>query len=161
MCHQKNSSSLLRSLDLHSAKSTEDLRSELISNWNFSVQKNYSSTTRRLQDLGLVTKSNQDNKSIVLTDLGSKVQQLLDTSPELYPELLHYLHYSGPPDVRKYFLSYKWCCQIVWSRKEMLSTSELVGEIQSRIEANFPELYGLKVGGNFNAGGVSAWRAWV
>jgi hypothetical protein len=151
----------LRCLDSLLPKSTDNLRSELNSNWNFLVQKNYTFTTRRLQDLGLATKSDQDRNSFILTNLGYKVQQLLDTLPELCPDIFHYLHYSGSPEVRKYFLSYKWCCQTVWARKEILSTSELVGEVQSRIEANYPALYGLKVGGNFNAGGVSAWRAWI
>ena len=151
----------LLSLDSLLPKSTYDLRSELISNWNFSVQKNFSFTTRRLFDLGLAAKSDQDNNAFILTNTGRKVQQLLDMSPELCPEIFHYLHYSGSPDIRKYFLSYKWCCQAVWARKKMLGTSELVGEVQSRIETDYPELYGRKIGGNFNAGGVSAWRAWI
>lgn len=151
----------LRSLDSQYPKSLENLRSELISTWGFSTQKNYSFTTRRLQDLGLATKSDQDKNSYILTSLGVIIQRLLDSTPELCPDIFHYLHFYGSPDTRKYFLSYRWLCQVVWTRNQMLTTSELVSEIQSRIESYYPDLYEQKVGGNFNAGGVSAWRAWV
>ena len=151
----------LRVIDSEDPKSSENIINELDSIWDYHGQSHFSNTTRRLQDLGLIIKTKGRDNLWILTTLGIKVKKVLDTNPNLYPDLMHFLHYSGSPEVRKYFLSYKWCSELLWSRKKLLNTQEMVSFVQSKIEDNFPNLYQMKIGGNFNAGGVNAWKIWL
>jgi len=151
----------LRALDFQYPKNLEILSEELFSNWGYSVQSHFSNTTRRLLDLNLINRADDKKSSFLLTPLGIKLRQILDTSPVLYSDLVHFLHYTGSPKIRKYFLSYKWCCQILWERQELLGSQEIAAIIQSKIEEEYPQFYQQKTGGNFNPGGVSAWKIWI
>lgn len=151
----------LRILDSNSSKNSDVIKDELISNWGFTAQSNFSNTTRRLQDLGLAIKDDEKRNSIYLTDLGVKLRQELTISQEMYHDLLHFLHYSGSQEVRKYFLSYKWCSELLWAKKKLIVSQEIVTFILAKIEESFPESYQRKKGGNFNSGGVSSWKNWI
>lgn len=143
--------------------SVNDIRNLLISLYSYEGQKNLSFSTRRLVDLGLAAQrpTSEGKPGYALIALGERVRSLLYERPGLYPDIMHFLHYDGDPVLRKLFLSYRWCCDIVWDRREMLNARSIVLEIQSRIAQGFPEMYAQRVGGNFNAGGVSAWKAWI
>ena len=158
---------VLRSLELKLPQSTEELRARLLSEWEYTAQKNLTFSTRRLFDLGLADKAmtSSSKPGHVLTRLGEKTREVLSIDHKLYNEIMHFLHYTsydGSPSSRKLFWSYRTCCEIVWDRKRLLPTSALVAAVQSRIAEQFPSAYTRRVGGNFNAGGVtSGWKPWV
>lgn len=158
---------VLGCLDFSVPWSTEELRTRLLSEWGYSAQKQLTFSTRRLFDLGLADRAMtaSGKPGHLLTNLGAKVRQLLSIDRQLYNEIMHYLHYSrydGSPSSRKLLWSYRTCCDILWMRKELPPTSELVAAVQSRIGEQFPSVYAKRVGGNFNAGGVtSGWKPWV
>ena len=158
---------ILRCLDPDITYSTEELREQLLQDWRYSAQRNLTFSTRRLFDLGLADKAMaiSGKPGHVLTNLGAKVREVLSIDHELYDEITHFLHYTiydGSPSSRKLFWSYRTCCEIVWARKEMIPTPEIVAAVQSRIAEEFPAAYARRIGGNFNAGGVSSgWKPWV
>jgi len=43
----------------------------------------------------------------------------------------------------------------------MVDTNAIVAEVQSRIAESYPAMYAQRIGGNFNVGGVTSWKAWV
>jgi len=164
--HPKEVEYVLRCLSPKQAYSTTELRERLLVEFNYQAQKNLSFSTRRLCDLELATSHDnpQSRPGCMLTTLGVKARNLLETDYELYADAMHYLHYDGydgSPSARKLFWSYKCCCDMVWAQKRVPPASELAAEVQSRIAAEFPESYSRRVGGNFNVGGVSAWKAWL
>ena len=158
---------VLRCLDPDITYSTEDLRERLLQDWGYSAQRNLTFSTRRLFDLGLADKAItiSGKPGHVLTKLGAKAREVLSIDHELYDEIMHFLHYTsydGSPSSRKLFWSYRTCCELVWARKEMIPTPELVAAVQSQIAEEFPAAYARRIGGNFNAGGVSSgWKPWV
>lgn len=157
---------LLRSLGVQVAYSNAGLREHLSMEWHFKAQKNLSLSTRRLCDLGLAATrdTSQGKPGYVLTSLGAQVRNLLEADHDLYADIVHYLHYDGydgSPSARKLFWSYKCCCDVAWARKYVPPASELAAEVQSQIAARFPHIYSQRIGGNFNVGGVSAWKAWL
>jgi len=157
----------LACLESDIAHSTEELRKRLLSEWGYSAQRNLTFSTRRLFDLGLADRANtaSGKPGHVITQFGEKVREILSIDQELYAEIMHFLHYTrydGLPSSRKLFWSYRTCCEIVWYRKELPPTPEIVAEVQSRIAELFPSAYASRVGGNFNAGGVSSgWKPWL
>jgi hypothetical protein len=119
-------------------------------------------------DLGLAVKASTDEgkPGYILTKRGSKVRELIAVEPSLYPEIMHYLHYTiydyKDPSSRKLFWSYRVCSNVVWDLKLIPSTSQLVARVQTGIADGWPEAYARRKGGNFNAGGVSSgWKPWV
>jgi hypothetical protein len=158
---------VLRSLSVDTPSSVESLRAQLFAEWHFKAQKDLAYTPRRLFDLGLASKCKTatGKPGYILTELGQKVRSILTADTDLYADIQHYLHYNrydGTPSSRKLFWSYWCCCQICWIRKHIPLVTELVAELQSRIADSFPAAYSQKVGGNFNAGGVtSGWKPWV
>ena len=153
---------ILRSLRSDEPLSTSQLRACLKSDFGYEAQKNLSFSTRRLVDLGLAKQQILGGKpGYVLTPPGKKVRSVLYERPDLYADVMHFLHYDGDPVRRKLFLSYHWCCEIVWDRKEMADTKVIAAEVQSRIATRYPDMYAQRVGGNFNVGGVDSWKAWI
>ena len=158
---------ILASLEPDFAHSTEELRQRLLLDWGYSAQRNLTFSTRRLLDLELADKADTTSgkPGHVITQLGEKVRRILSIDQELYAELMHFLHYTsydGEPSSRKLLWSYRTCCEIVWARKEVPPMPELVAEIQSRIAEFFPSAYASRIGGNFNAGGISSgWKPWL
>lgn len=154
-------------LDTEKPLSTNQLRGCLSSQWGYSAQSNFTFSTRRLLDLGLTEKAMTPTgkPGHILSGPGAVVREILYIDRGLYDELMHYLHYTtydGSPQSRKLLWSYRTCCDTVWEHKELLPTSELVAAVQSRIADEFPSAYARRVGGNFNAGGVSSgWKPWV
>jgi hypothetical protein len=154
-------------VDTETPLSTNELRRCLSSKWGYSAQSNFTFSTRRLFDLGLTDKARTatGKPGHILSELGAVVREILYIDRGLYDEVMHYLHYTtydGSPESRKLLWSYRTCCDIVWEHKELLPTSEMVAAVQSRIADQFPSAYAKRVGGNFNAGGVSSgWKPWV
>jgi hypothetical protein len=96
--------------------------------------------------------------------LGVKVRNLLETDRDLFADAMHFLHYDGydgTSSARKLFWSYKCCCEIVWQQKRVPRAADLAAEVQARIASQFPDLYSARIGGNFSAKGVSAWKTWL
>jgi hypothetical protein len=157
----------LQCLDLRIPCSTKELRARLLSEWGYPAQKNFTFSTRRLFDLGLAYKATTTSgkPGNTLSELGARVRDILSIDHALYDEIMHFLHYTsydGSPSRRKLFWSYRTCCEIVWALKRIPLTSELVSAVQSRIAKQFPSAYSRRIGGNFNAGGVtSGWKPWV
>jgi hypothetical protein len=158
---------ILRCLDSETAYSTEELRIRLLDDWGLSAQKNLTFSTRRLFDLGLSERAAtvSGKPGHIITDRGVKVRAILAIDHQLYDEIMHYLHYTsydGSASSRKLFWSYRVCCEVVWQRKSVPAVSEVVANVQARIAEQFPSAYARRVGGNFNAGGVtSGWKPWV
>jgi hypothetical protein len=159
---------VLQSLDASYPYSTQQLKDRILSHWGYTVQKNFTFSTRRLIDLGLATRSKTSERKpgYILTSLGSKVQEVISIEPTLYPEIMHYLHYTSyddqDPMSRKLLWSYRVCSDLVWEQKQIPPVSQLVAYVQSGIAEGWPEAYARRVGGNFNAGGVtSGWKPWV
>ena len=154
---------VLRCLNSQDALSANNLRGRLASDFGYEAQKNLSFSTRRLIDLALaMQQTNTDRTPVyVITKLGERIRALLYDNSEFYADIMHFLHYDGDSSVRKLFLSYRWCCDIVWNKKEIVDTSVIVAEVQSRIAERYPEMYMQRIGGNFNSGGVTSWKAWV
>ena len=158
---------LLECLDPQLAYSTEELRVRLLAEWGYVAQKHLTHSTRRLYDLGLSAsvQTSSGKPGHVITKLGLRVREIRSLDPELYADVMHFLHYSsydGSASSRKLFWSYRTCCEIVWARKAVPRTERLVSEVQSRIADLFPEEYASRLGGNFNAGGVSSgWKPWL
>ncbi|RJP56331.1 MAG: hypothetical protein C4549_06700 [Deltaproteobacteria bacterium] len=133
----------------------KEISDTLRDSYGFSMQKDYTLSPRRLFDLGL---TGQNKKGSVvkytLTELGSKVQNILGIDPALAMDLLHYLHYSGytgKPTQRKYLWSYRRCCEIVWGNMRALRSTELASTIQSEMREKFDWLdYGKRTGARFN-----------
>lgn len=159
----------LRELDPNISYSTKELRERIYSGWGYEVQRNYTNSTRRLYDLGLSKQEQTEagKPGHILTKFGEKIRGVLSMNRQLYKELMHYLHYTSydreDPSSRKLFWSYRKCCNVVWSRRELPKTSEIVKIIQNEIAEKFPDAYAsTDEGGRFNSGGVSSgWKPWI
>lgn len=159
---------VLQSLAANYAYSTEQLRERLLSHWGYTAQKNLTFSTRRLIDLGLasISKTDEGKPAYLLTELGSKISEVTSIEPPLYPEIMHYLHYTSydehDPMSRKLFWSYRICSNLVWEQKQIPPVSKMVTYIQSGIDKGWPTAYARRKGGNFNEGGItSGWKPWV
>jgi len=161
---------ILTCLDSNTAYSTQELRERLLSEWDFTAQKDIAYSTRRLFDLGLANKGITGKQGYILTELGGKVRDILYKDSELYAEVMHFLHYSGydeaVPSSRKLFWSYKLLCEIAWNRKTLSSSKDLAENIQSEIREIFYQAYTQvnstkNEGGIFNIGGVNNWKRWI
>ena len=121
---------------------------------------------RRLFDLGLAEQAKQGNRiAYTLTSLGSKLREIASFDPALYPELMHFLHFSswdGTPQARKFLWSYRQCSIISWIEKRLLPGKQLASRVQSRMMAEFPDLdYAAAVGARFDSTAAGRWSRWV
>ncbi len=157
----------LRALSFYEALPCDDLRERILAEWQYETQRNFSLSVRRVLDLGIATKCTVagGKPGYRLSSLGAKVRSILEADHELYADVMHFLHYDGDdgsPNARKLFWSYKRCCDILWQTKQLPPVTQMVAEVQSDIARLFPEAYRRRVGGNFNAGGVtSGWKPWL
>jgi hypothetical protein len=121
---------------------------------------------RRLFDLGLAVRVRQGNRiAYALTDLGQKLREIDNFDPDLYPDLMHFLHFSswdGTPEARKLLWSYRQCSEISWMETRILPRKELASRVQSRMMAEFPDLdYTAAEGARFDATAAGRWAQWV
>ena len=121
---------------------------------------------RRLFDLGLATQVSQENgMAYALTKLGQKVREINSFEPRLYPDLMHFLHFSswdGTPEARKFLWSYRECSKISWAEARLLPTKQLASRVQSRMIVEFPDLdYAAAVGARFDSTAAGRWARWV
>ena len=133
--------------------SNNDLIALIQKNWGYNTQRNFSFSSRRLFDLGLISK-NKDNK-YTLTDLGLKIKEIFEYDKDIYFDIMHFLHntlYYSLNNSRKLFWSYRTCSDILWSGKKIKSNQDLSNEIVIKININWPDLYSSRMGGNFNEG---------
>ena len=142
--------------------SNKELSTFIEENFELPTQKNFSSTTRRLLDLGLVEKNN--NNEFYITELGNRINEIYHFDYEIFFDLIHYLHntkYINNPLSRKYFWSYRSLTQYFWNHKELRSDKEMSEIVLADIQEKWPEHFRETKGGNFNPGGVSSWRYWI
>jgi len=146
-------------------RSSQDIAEAIRATWGYTVQKQFSHSLRRIYDLGLASRSRSGSShSYMLTELGGKLASLLATSRDIYNEVMHFLHYDayrGRPEDRKLFWSYRICTDLLWTTGCLLPTAEIVSRTQQGIRQHWPELFAERAGGNFNKGGVSAWKCWL
>jgi hypothetical protein len=121
---------------------------------------------RRLFDLGLAIRVSRKNGiAYALTSLGQKVREINSFEPLLYPDLMHFLHFSswdGTPEARKFLWSYRQCSEILWTEARLLPTKQLASRVQSRMVAQFPDLdYLAAVGARFDSTAAGRWARWV
>jgi len=120
----------------------------------------------RLFDLGLASQVKQGNRvAYLLTKLGRKIQEIDNFDPELYPDLMHFLHFSswdGTPQARKFLWSYRQCSELAWKEGRLLPPKEIAARIQSQMAEDFPHLdYTARVGARFDSTAAGRWARWV
>jgi DNA-binding transcriptional ArsR family regulator len=121
---------------------------------------------RRLFDLGLASQARQGNRvTYFLTDAGRKLQEIDVVGTELYPDLMHFLHFSswdGSPQARKFLWSYRRCSELAWREGRLLSTKDIASRIQQQMLDEFPHLdYTAKVGARFDDTAARRWVRWI
>lgn len=144
----------------------KEIASSLSSTYAFEMQKDYTYSPRRVHDLGLAVRIKRGSSvKYKLNELGLKIQNLSGFDRGLSLDLLHYLHYTGykgEPTQRKYFWSYRQCCEIVWSNKRLIRTKDMASIIQAEMRKQFVWLdYGKKTGARFNDTAVSQIYSWL
>ena len=121
---------------------------------------------RRLSDLGLARYAKQGSRvTFSITPLGAKVREIDAFDPELYPDVMHFLHFSsydGSPEARKYLWSYRRCSQLAWREGRLLPHKEIAARIQSQMNEEFPYLdYTAQIGARFDNTAAGRWAQWV
>ena len=121
---------------------------------------------RRLYDLGLADQKRIRSSALYeLTPLGMKIRELDQIDPDLYPDLMHYLHftsYDGSSQARGYLWSYRFCCQAAWDQGILRSSKEIAAAVQTAMKEQFPDLDFLaKRGARFDDTAASRWLRWV
>lgn len=158
---------VLQSLYPDRAMNMEDIAASLASDFGVEPASVRSEWVRRLYDLDLAHQDSLDRrKAYRITDLGLKVRQIEAVDPGIYPDLMHFLHYSSynpnDPNSRKYLWSYRQCSHLAWSGERLLGTKDIAGRIQERMRQQFPDLnFRASVGARFDATAASRWRRWV
>jgi len=121
---------------------------------------------RRLRDLGLARQARPGSeRTYILTPLGAKVQQIQNIDAELYPDVMHFLHFSSfdkTPGSRKYLWSYRQCSSLAWTGSRLLAPREIAAAIQDAMKEDFPDLdYQARVGARFDATAAGRWLRWI
>jgi hypothetical protein len=157
---------VLRILSHNNDLTPKGISDALRDSYGFNMQKDHTYSPRRLFDLGLAVQSRKG--SLVkyrLSDLGSKIQNILGVDPAMAMDLMHYLHYAGytaEPTKRKYLWSYRQCCKILWSNMKLLRYSDLASAIQLEMKEKFPWLdYGKRAGARFDNTAASRVAHWL
>jgi len=156
---------ILRIMGHDSEFTNQEIAEIFKKSYGFEMQRDHTYSPRRLCDLGLFEKKRTGSRETNnLTDLGKKLQNILGIDISLAFDLLHYLHYTryeNHPNARKYFWSYKRCCELIWEKGFLIKPDELAAIIQVEMKQEFPMLdFNAKKGGRFNAvsaGCVSTW----
>lgn len=157
---------VLRCLLPEEPLSPNDIASLLRSEYGFSMQKDKTYSPRRLHDLGLARQAKVGGKvCYFLTPLGRKVRSMTTTESALYPDIMHFLHYSGfdgRSETRKYLWSYRRCCEIVWAEKRLIPTQEMASRVQALMRTEFPDLdFGAAKGARFDSTGAGRCYTWM
>jgi hypothetical protein len=156
---------VLRVLSFDNELSTKEISDSLRDNYGFEMQKDRTYSPRRLYDLGLAIQIRKGSVTYKLSELGSKVQNILGIDPALAMDLIHYLHYTGytgEPTNRKYLWSYRRCCQILWDNMRLIKYSEMASAIQSEMQEKFPSLdFGKRAGARFDNTAASRVAQWL
>jgi len=121
---------------------------------------------RRLSDLGLARYAKQGSRvTFSITPLGAKVREIDAFDPEVYPDVMHFLHFSsydGSREARKYLWSYRRCSQSAWREGRLLPLKEIAAQIQSQMNEEFPYLdYTAQIGARFDNTAAGRWAQWV
>jgi len=157
---------VLRCLPPGDPVSPNEIASLLLSEYGFGMQKDKTYSPRRLYDLGLANQRRATGTlTYVLTELGHKVRTIATTDPQLYPDVMHFLHYSrfdGDPRTRKYLWSYRRCCEIVWAEKRLIPTQEMASRVQALMRSEFPGLdFAAAKGARFDTTGAGRCYTWM
>ena len=145
---------VLKVLSLDYDLTTKEIADALRDSYGFEMQKDRTYSPRRLFDLGLAVRNKKGSVAYKLSELGSKVQNILGIDSGLAMDLMHYLHYAGytvEPTKRKYLWSYRRCCEILWDDMRLIKYSDMASAIQSEMQEKFPWLdYGKRAGARFD-----------
>jgi len=130
------------------------------------VQSRRTEILRRLYDIGLASQFKQGSQVLyILTSLGKKVRDLGSFDQDLYPDLMHFLHFSswdGTPQARKFLWSYRRCSELAWKERRLLPRKEMAARIQNQMAEEFPNLdYTARVGARFDDTAAGRWAHWV
>jgi len=153
-------------LSASEAMSPQMIAERLYADYGFRMQKDRTYSPRRLYDLGLANQSTAGGKlSYTLTNLGTRMLNVMALDHELYADLMHFLHYSrynGEQDTRKYLWSYRRCCEIVWSEGQLVPTQELAARIQGMMKEEFPHLdFSAREGARFDSTAAGRFYTWI
>jgi hypothetical protein len=123
-------------------------------------------TIRRLSDLGLAAREELGNRvTYTITKLGEKVRDVDALDLELYPDVMHFLHFSsydGSRSMRKYLWSYRRCSELAWIEGRLLPLKEIAARIQSQMNDEFPDLDSTaQIGARFDNTAAGRWAQWV
>lgn len=157
---------VLRCLSIDSPMSTDQIGERLYSEFGFRMQRDRTYSPKRLYDLGLAEQLAPSTKRLyALTQLGVRVRDLVNAYPDLYNEVMHFLHYSTyhqrPGSARPYLWSYWSCCNVLWSERRVLRTQEMAGTILGLMKAEFDLDYSARVGARFDATAVGRCYSWL
>lgn len=155
---------VLRCLSVDQPLSNREI-AQRVSEYGVGMQGDKTYSSRRLYDLGLANQTRQGSAvTYVLTSLGLKLQGIAAMDPQLYADLMHFLHYTrydGAPESRKYLWSYRRCCDVVWAQQRLLSREEMAGVVQGDMKRDFPHLdFSAKKGGRFDETAAGRCYAW-
>lgn len=135
---------VLRVLSLDVPMSSQEIGEALETSYGFSMQSDKNYSPRRLYDLRLAERERERSSvKYRLSEAGAKLQTLASTDQALCTDLLHYLHYTtytGSPEDRKLFWSYRRCCDYIWTEGQLIPSRTLASRIQSDIAQEFPHL---------------------
>ncbi len=159
-------SHVLRVLSLEHPLTSNEIAEVTINEYGFKMQKDHNYSPRRLYDLGLATQQRQGAKLIYkLTGNGAKLQAIQAMNPAFAMDLLHFLHYigySGKPQNRKYFWSYRQCCKTLWSTQQLVRSEILASEVLSKMKEEFPSLdWTARVGARFDSTAINRIYTWL
>jgi len=157
---------ILHALDSEMPLTIQEMEQLIVARYGPLEQKMRSEWPRRLADLGLATQQRIGGRlTYRITSLGQKVCELDTVVPELYPELMHYLHFSryvGTPGARGYLWSYRQCSKLAWREKRIPPSADMASRVQSCMQAEFPDLdYQADKGARFDSTAASRWLRWI
>ena len=159
-------SHVLRVLSSEDPLTPSEIAEVVINGYGFKMQKDHSYSPRRLYDLGLATQQRQGAKlTYKLTENGAKLQAIQAMNLAFAMDLLHFLHYVGysdKPQDRKYFWSYRKCCETVWSTQQLVRNKILASEVLSKMKEEFPSLdWTARVGARFDSTAINRIYTWL
>lgn len=157
---------ILQSLDPRVAITVGEIARRLEQEHGVTGQKLRTELPRRLHDLGLAHQQRSGPRTTYrLSRMGAKVREIEAVDPQMYPDLMHFLHFSSfepTPQCRKYLWSYRRCSELAWGEKRLLNAREMAARIQSDMRREFPYLdYQAPTGTRFDARAARSWLRWV
>jgi hypothetical protein len=156
----------LQLLSLSIPLAVQQIEERFVTQFGITDRKFRSEWPKRLNDLGLARQGHIGRKMVYeLTPLGLRVRELGNMVPSLYPDLMHYLHFTGYimfESPRKYLWSYRLCSQYAWRDRRVSGRKGIAAQVQNTMRSEFPHLdFEARVGARFDDVAVGRWFSWV